>query len=553
MTWQYLPIIATLALVLVAGFRSMPRWGYALGLYGIAAGVLLSTTLAGSQLVGSDIHIEYYYASLAQQSGWDSGLPHAVNTAFSVVMWSPAVADILHVDVLWVFKVVTPLLFAFLPVMLFLLYDRYLDSRGAFFAAFFVIAVPVFSLELSGLVRQQHAELWLVMAFVPLVALPERWGTRLQWLLVCAVGIAVCHYSLGMLFFVYLGGFALWGLARVKREGWKQAALPLLAIAVLFGFCGWYFQWAGAGIVMQHVGDVVGVQVAAFTPAEVAGTGPAAAPLPVVAEFVDEGLRGSAFRVAAGLDFFAVPMEGKAFRILQFLTQGILLLGCVLSLRKKSEMPARDKVLILIGLGLVIVPILLPRVSHVLNMTRFYHLGLLSMAPGIVLGWRWLVRGKHSYKFLSVFMALYFVFTSGAMFELTQQEDLSVPVVPYSIGLSNERVDAGGYLTRDDAAVARWAAEHGIRPIYADIHGVLALQDFMPMEDALPLPEPSQNGINGVRYVFLRDWNQTEGTLAFWAGPGLRRHVGAEEHALDGGKWDLLYSSGSSRLLERSD
>ncbi|KKK80832.1 hypothetical protein LCGC14_2819520, partial [marine sediment metagenome] len=56
-------LITCTVVVLVALDKVKPKL-YPYLLYGIGAGMILMTSMAGQFLVGSDIHLEYYYAQL---------------------------------------------------------------------------------------------------------------------------------------------------------------------------------------------------------------------------------------------------------------------------------------------------------------------------------------------------------------------------------------------------------------------------------------------------------------------------------------------------------
>ena len=80
-------------------------------------------------------------------------------------------------------------------------------------------------------------------------------------------------------------------------------------------------------------------------------------------------------------------------------------------------------------------------------------------------------------KILSLGLIIpYFVFTSGAMFELTQQTNINQINMPYSISLSNHRVDMVGVFTENDLKVRDWAVENNlVINMYADTHSQLIL------------------------------------------------------------------------------
>ena len=519
-------------LAILSAFRwTLSKGGYSWLLYVCGLALVLSTTLASTQLVGSDIHLEYYYAGQTLDGGWDSSLPHAINASLSVSLLAPYLAKWLDIDLIWVFKVLIPMIFALTPVLLFQFFTHHFTTRQAFLAAMFFLIVPTFILELPALARQQVAETFLA-GFLLCYVQPWRWRVRFPVLVVLGLGVVVSHYSLALLLLVLLFGLAM-GESIARRPLWSRdlwKVTPL--VAVLFGFGVWYFDSVASGTVAAHITNVTGFGGTVAT--AVGETAVAAIPAAPPAY-------GAAFRMATGVDFLQVDWGSRAFRLVQFATQGALVVGIVVALRTVKDWWYRS---LTVTMGAILIAALaFPQVGSLLNLSRYYHLSLMVVAPAFVVGVEWLPRigGR---RLVVALMAVYFLFTSGLVFHWVGSYDLSEATMPYSIGLENKRLDAGGYLTADDDAVAQWAVAEGLTPIYADAHGVLKLQEYLPMEETLPLPGA---GVDFRGYVFLRSWNIEQQSLTYWAGPGLRRQVPIW---IDMDRVRFLYLSGSAMIVE---
>jgi len=115
----YAFIIAVCVVVGLVAFGKIKPRAYPFILYGISAGMVLMTTLAGPHLVGSDIHLEYYYAQL--RAGLDVMQPE-VGTPQGTSIITYLSANI------WVWKVVYPLLFAAIPVLLFYVFRKFFSN-----------------------------------------------------------------------------------------------------------------------------------------------------------------------------------------------------------------------------------------------------------------------------------------------------------------------------------------------------------------------------------------------------------------------------------------
>ncbi|MFA6358842.1 MAG: hypothetical protein WCY09_09330, partial [Candidatus Omnitrophota bacterium] len=152
-------------------------------------------------MVGSDIHLEYYFANQTLLNGWNSSLPHAYNGALSITLLAPALSKLLNVDLYFIFKWVFPLFYSFVPVVMYFIYRKFLTDKQSFFAAIFMIIVPTFFIEVTGIAKEQIGELFLVLAI--LCMLNKKW----IGLFVFGVLTVLAHYSMGYMLAFYLVTF----------------------------------------------------------------------------------------------------------------------------------------------------------------------------------------------------------------------------------------------------------------------------------------------------------------------------------------------------------
>jgi len=111
--------IGLVAALPVAAFvpRLLPERGYPLAVLAIGLTLLLHRSLISARLTGYDIHAEYFFGNLVLEQGyWDQSIPNVYNSMLSLVMVPPIFSAVAGVDILWVFKVVNPLLFSLMPL-----------------------------------------------------------------------------------------------------------------------------------------------------------------------------------------------------------------------------------------------------------------------------------------------------------------------------------------------------------------------------------------------------------------------------------------------------
>jgi len=522
--------------VMLVAFDKIDKRVYPYAAFTIGLALLYQTTLMSNGLVGTDIHTEYYYYWLAVNQGWDISLPYPYNSCIGIVFIAPFLAKVLHIDGIWFFKAICPFLFAFVPVLLFLIFKKQFGEKVAFLSVFFLIAVPVWSLEMIAVPRQMLGELMLAICAYLIIVSNSRLRIKVPLLGICAVLGAMFHYVMGPTIFLYLSGSTVALLFSKRRSfpvKWLATVIGILIISII----GWY-GLTSSGVPLKSITWIAEKQIikvekmlsgSTTQPSEVIPEKivpeegkPEIVKLPAATPNPDSNLTDQQpplIRTAFGLDFADASVLGKAFRIFQYMTQLFLIIGCLyLFIKRRKYSPAY---LGLAGTGALIIPvcILVPGSIGAIGTTRIYHLALLFLAPALVLGGQFIFRNL---RILTVCLIIpYFLFTSGILFEAFQHEDASKPDVPYSIALSHNRVDVAAVFTDNDMIVRDWAIENGCFPMFLDINGTilwgektgekswhyLHLTDLSTLKDGhLCLPEDTSK-LPDKYYIFLREWN----------------------------------------------
>ena len=474
-------------------------------------GLIYSTTLIGKYLVGSDLHLEYYFANQTLLNGWDSSVPHAYNGALSVTLLAPFLSKLFSIDLYTVFKFVFPFIYSFVPVILYFIYRKYVSDKKAFIAALLFIIVPTFFNEITGIGKEQIGELFLALTFLTLV--------NKRWKLTALFGIItiMAHYSMGFILAFYLVAYVGGLVVLTRRLDWK-----LIASVVFILVSGTLFLGNVAdGIPLksaQFVGDSYFTPINQLTHPQGYNisyinttAGGYYQDEPAQNAYLDLGNRENIVQTALGLDFFDVPIEGKIFRLAQFSIQALVLLGCWLLWKRK----ARPEIIVLVAASflLLLACVVVPGFSKILNASRFYHLAMFFI-PVVIVQINW-------HKFLIVLVSVYFTFTSGLVFESFKLLPMEVNV-PYSIAASHNRLDLGTNFSDDDVVCAKWLQENVTDTnIYSDIYGLLIIQETLGLHPLyLILPDTDIDG-----YLFLRSYSIEQNYVTIWRSPGLREYV----------------------------
>ncbi|MFW6126068.1 MAG: DUF2206 domain-containing protein [Chloroflexota bacterium] len=565
------------SLLMIAAMVGLAAFGkflspasYAPAVFIISLCLLYQTTLMSPYPVGTDIYDEYHFFRLAAESGyWDASIRSTVNSCLSITILAPVYSMFLGVDGTWVFKAVYPLLFSLMPVVLFHVFRQQMTAKKAFLATFFLMAVPTFSLEMVSLCRQQIAELFFALFILILVDRRLPPGRKLVLGAVFAPSIVVSHYSLGFIGFIYLGLFiplVVMLRADLLAKGWHfirkeqstlrgylkaRGALPvrLLAVLVVVYFAAG-FAWYGlvaSGVNLQLLSRLWGSQTATVTQTS---EEPRA--------FFDLRQRDPLVQTAVGLDFLQVSPQGKTFRVLQYATQLFLVIGAailVFRLRRLKFTP-EFLALSLVSIMLILACVLLPGFAESLNTSRWYHIALLTVAPLFVIGgesvWRLLRKPGRALQagkgvlpgppnqtpasclglVAAAVLVPYFLFTSGLVYEVSGQEVTDEIDTPYSIALTQHRLDLTATFYRQDGAAAQWLSENGATsvPTYTDSHTAKILMYYQSQGDSIFFPRGANpTELRKDTYIYLGETNLENRQLTFGTGPGLRTHIPFEQ------------------------
>lgn len=433
-------IAITITIGLISFNKFIPEKTYSLAIMVIALALLYNVTLSSSVMnLGGDIHSELLYAGRVLDSNyWDFSVGGAISTALSIVIICPIYSTILNMDAIWIFKIIYPLFFCLVPLVLFHIYRQQFGAKVAFLATFFFISVLYYT-EMLSLYRQQIAELFFALVILLLIEHNLPLVKKTILVTIFATSIIMTHYALG---YICAGLFIIaWLLLFFKHRidrAFPQKVLTGILLIYLVAGIGWY-SFVGGGQSIRHFQRIVSEQT--DTVVETINK-----PNPEKTKaFFDFSEREPLVRTALGLDFWGVSPQGKGFRILQYITQLFIIIGFIgLVFRTKRQRFKLEFLALSIGaMGFILACILLPNFSGYLESERFYQIGLMLLAPICILGGQtiWQVFKPNSHYLASIVLILYFIYTSGFIFEITNCSERNIVDTPSSMALSGHRFE----------------------------------------------------------------------------------------------------------------
>jgi len=513
-------LLMILAISLVAAFLTLkskvPSVAYALAVFIIGVSLLFHSSLASKYITtfGSDVSLEHFVFKNTLENGfwssvspayWHIGLGR-LNGMLSITVLPTVYSNLLNLDSTWVFKLVFPLIFVFVPLCLYLLWKKSFGVKWAFVSVFFFMATTTFYTELLGLNRQMIAELFFALLLFVLLDKRMNGLQRMFSFTIFSFGLVVSHYGIAEIF-LFLIVFALVCLLVFKRRiNNLTVGMVVLFFVIMFV---WYIYTSNASVFesLLDFGEHVYQQLG---------------------EFFNLESRGET--VLRGLGLENPPTIWNAIsRFFAYATEFLIVVGfaCFLLKRKNIGVGLEHFILTSEAMGILLALIIVPGLASTMNMTRFYHVLLFLLAPLCVLGARFLVERilkRKSEMIVSVLLLLvltpYFLFQSSFVYEIVKADSWSVP-------LSGYRMDAYklyfgcGFTDGWSVSSVTWIRNNvdvGRIRIYGDsasyentlrTYGIIYEGYIYPLSNVTSV---SENGI-----IYLNSLNVLNGKVIAWS------------------------------------
>ena len=550
---MFLIIILALIVVLIAFDKFIPKNLYPLAVFVIAISLLYHRWLISMYLGGADVHVEYYLCNLVETNGiWDPTIPNTYNAMLSIVMLAPFYSIISNMDMIWVFKIIYPLLFSLVPLGLYRVFQKQIGDKIAFLSCFFFVSFCNFWIVSSR--RQSIAEFFLVLLILAMIDKDMNKIKRSFLFIVFGISLAVSHYGTSYIYMFCL--ISAWLILffmdspaaqklgdnfHAKFDGkWKKPAgnpnslnaknrtisSTFVLLFITFTLT-WYMYVSSSSAfnAIVRIGDHVASSI--FT------------------DFLNP-------EAAQGLSLImreTVSPLHSVFKYQHLLFQFFIFVGVLTLLFKRGDtkFEREYEAFSLLFFAICLGGIALPHFASALAADRLYHITLIFLAPFCVIGgitvFRVLSkivktswtdqRVRSSLKVLSMFLVIFLLFNTGFVYEVTKDH-------PGSVALSQEWIkesgDAktkiglyGGFVTEQTVFGTQWLSKTINREnikIYSDktLRRRIVGYGSIPEESIRPTLSNTTK-IRSGEYVYLGYLNVVEGLFRSWESKHLERTV----------------------------
>jgi uncharacterized membrane protein len=416
-------VIIALIVILVAFDKFIPKKLYPLAIFMISITILYHRSLISPYLFGSDIYYEYYVYKLVElNSLWDSSAPISACNAMPSITILPAIySSLLNMEGTWLFKIVYPLLFSFVPLGLYHIFQEQTDEKLAFLSTFFFMSAYIFFVLMLFLMRQQIAELFFVLLILLMIDKEMKPISRTVLTIIFGASLIVSHYGTA---YIYMFAFLpfIW-LSSSFMNRTKKTNLTGTFVVLYFTIAlAWYIYLTKSVTFIAAVGIFDNIA---------SNIGNMFSPLT------------SDPKITANFFGGRVSVLHSICRWFVNLTQFFIIVGVFKTILKRKEMSFNPEFFsgAIVSVSLIFACIAIPYVSSSLNMDRIYAILLLFLSPFCLLGGvticetasklvRHISLNKSACMKIVALTVLipYFLFNTGFVYEIAGDAPASVPL-----------------------------------------------------------------------------------------------------------------------------
>ena len=445
-------VVIAIVVLLIAFDKFIPKNLYPLAVFVIALALLYHNSLISMYINTDDLPIEYYFSKLVTaNSFWNYTICHNYNATLSVVMLPPILHNVCALELVWVFKIIYPLLYSFIPLGVYSIFKKETNNKIAFLVSFYFVSIHNFYCLPSSIGRQLIAEIFFVLLIMLIIDKKIKLIKKSVLSIIFAISLIVSHYGLSylvmfslilVLLFLYLTENQtikrLWEtfyyfvckkrmkwIAEDSGKKYRIISTNFVLLCLVFAIM-WYMYVSSSSAfnTIIHIGDHIANTI--FT----------------------EFLSPEASRGAALLTREPVSLLHKANKVLQLTIPFFISIGILKLLLKHREMKFEREYIVfsLYWFVICLAAIAIPYFA-VMNPQRLYRLSLFFMAPFAVIGgitvfnaitklfrMSWTNKSvEQSLRIISVFFIISLLFNTGFIYEIANDN-------PNSISLSQESI-----------------------------------------------------------------------------------------------------------------
>lgn len=458
---------------------------YPFAIYLIGLSLIWHNTLITEFINVRDVISEYQASHFViMNSFWDWSSFGNYNSVLSIVILAPIFCNFLNIELNSVFKILYPIIFALMPVGAFHVYYNMTQNRKlSMLSCLFMIYISPFYIDVATINKQAIAEFFFVLILMLIFSCSIYGAKKSALIIVFSASLIVSHYGISymiiiLLFFLIIFNYqfnidqlmahkhtSIYHFIRIKtntniclnvnKNLSANISFPDLYFVLFYLVAAiiWY-MYVSSSSVFDHAIHRVDFALTSI----------------VDELFSSKDSRG-AFMITKDSPS-SLHLVPKLFHIL---TQLLIILGFVHTLIFcVNKKPAR----LYLGISLFFIMMLVIALAHTgfsaMDPRRLYQLSLIVLAPfciiGFVVVYNYFPKQQNKslndslLKAFSIFLAIYLLFNTGFIYEVTKIHPTSASLSQdtiYKFGDINDKANlCGTYIMSYDVLSGKWLGKY---------------------------------------------------------------------------------------------
>ena len=530
-------MILTIAIIiLLVGFNKIDKSLYSFVVLILSISLLLHNSLISNYISGFDIQREYFLAKLVIYNfKWESFPDLAsltdLNSILSITILPSYFYYICNINIVWIFKIIYPLIYALVPLGLYELFKREFNSKIAFFSVTYFIVNYSFFYNMVQLMRQIIAEVFMVA--ILLLFLDNKMDKRFRSILIITflLSLTMSHYGTVPIFLaVLIGVFILQYVFNLYERNKIKSKIDTINLNIVLIFFTivliWYIYNNNSSVFISILGIFQGMYSS------------------ILSSFLSPNSTQGLAIIGMKVTFF-----NTVTKYLFLFTQALIVFGIlgflfnIGNINKRFKMKKEYFFFAILFLGICIMAILVPNFSSQLDTIRMFHIAIIVLSPFFVIGFMLIIerinillsnrsfpktfniisikekiniliksdRNYHkTFNIISIFLVVFLFLNTGLL-----QVIVNEPFKP-TMALSTNNSDPPLFY-EEDISSAEWLNRYkdNNNDIYSDTNGFVLLGGFVGPKSLIlsySLDTKTFNYVSNNTYLFLK-FRTTNGTI----------------------------------------
>ncbi len=494
-------IMAVAAIIFLVGFNKIDRSLYSFVILIFSISLLFQNSLISNYISGFDIQREYFLAKLVIYNfKWET-FPNLVsltdlNSILSISILPSYFYYLCNVDIVWIYKIIYPLIFSLVPLGLFQLFKREFNAKIAFFSVIYFIVSYSFFYNMMQLMRQLVAEVFMVAIILLFLDKKMDKKSRSILLIIFLFSLTISHYGLAYIFLsVLIGVYFLQYLFNLYKKSKIDTINSTILVLFLTVVLLWYIYNNNSSVFISILSIFDGVYKSILT------------------SFLSpNSTQGLTIIGSKNTLFNAIT------KYLYLLTQLLIVIGIGGYLFNVGNIAKRFKInkefifFAIIFLGICILSILVPNFSSQLDTVRMYQITTIVLSPFLIIGFMLITEKINklpklnlhipkAFNIISIFLVVFLLLNTGLVQEIIKE--------PYKPTMALSTTTDPPVFNETDISSAEWLNKYMNNDdvIYSDINGFVLLGGFVGPKSQLlsySLDKNTFNDLSPGTYIYLR-------------------------------------------------